>query len=210
VQNSLAIDGEPHQKMRQTRRYGAVERVDRAFPFRNDHKFNNKMQSLLVVTFLLGWRTSAWLTTCPSIATSQTFLSTKTLLATSFSEGEEERNGLVVAGECLLDVSKSAGEALIRAGRAWAMDWDEVTEELAEASQDFYKIAVKNSLYESIAQELEDASTIEGCTSVGPPSAVPNLIAIKEHLKEIAEEGGGDSVPARKAAEALHDLIETF
>jgi hypothetical protein len=168
------------------------------------------MQFLLVVTLLVIWRTSAWLITCPSIATSRVSVSSNTFIASSFSEDEEERNGLVVAGECLVDISKDAGGALIRAGQAWTVDWGDVTEELAVASQGFYKIVDRNCRYESIAQELEDASTIEGCTSVGPPSAVPNLIAIKEHLEEIAEESGGDSGPARKAAEALDALIETF
>lgn len=200
--------------MKRTRCLEAVERVDRRIFFIGDHKFKcfkNKMQLLLVVTLLVIWNTSAWLTASPSIAASRVSGLTNTYLANSSSENEEEqRNGLVVAGECLLDISSDAGGALIRAGRAWTVDWGDVTEELAEASQGFYKIVDRNRKYESIAQELEDASTIEGCTSVGPPSAVPNLIAIKERLEEISEEGGGDSGPARKAAEALDGLIETF
>jgi hypothetical protein len=42
----------------------------------------------------------------------------------------------------------------------------------------------ENLLYGSIARELEDASTIKDCISLGPPSSPPNMIAFKEILEE--------------------------
>lgn len=165
------------------------------------------MQLLLVLgTLGLLWRANAWTNSAFS-SPSRCFIS-KQIFLSSYDD-EKERNGLVVAGELLADVSENAGAALIRAGQAWTVDWSEVTEAFEVASQEFYKMVDTNKLYESIAEELEDASTIEGCTSVGPPSSVPNLIAIKEHLEAISNEGDGYD-PTGKAAEALSDLISTF
>ena len=171
----------------------------RAEPSKRHHK-TRIMIYIFVVSYLffLISTSSAW---CPGLV-SQAFVSRLNL---SLSD-EGGANGLVRAGELLSNVNENAGDALIRAGQAWSVDWNDVTVALEDASQVFYTMKDDNLLYESIAQELEDASTIEGCISIGPPSSAPNLIAIQDHLEALADADEGATV-FREAAEALNGLI---
>lgn len=154
------------------------------------------MQAFVIV--LLSTTTSAWL-----VATSPQVVPSVRRFATAYYEDEDEsKNGLVVAGEVFLSSSAihhEAGQALIRAGQAWTTDWDDVTDAFADASRAFSRQG-----YVVVAYELEDASTIEGCTSVGPPSSAPNLIAIKEQFETL------DTEEFREAARALSELIESL
>ena len=142
-------------------------------------------------------------------------------------------------------VFQMAGRAFLEAHKAWTVDWDDVTVAFLDASQHFHQISIyyddsdatgANSvndigkLYESIAAELEDASTITGCLSVGPPSSVPNLEAVRGYLYELAKlsasismsrsvkvedenEGGGDwnlSASFLEAADSFDALLSEF
>jgi hypothetical protein len=90
---------------------------------------------------------------------------------------------------------QSAGDALLQAHYSWTVDWSDVTMALEDAAVCFFRISdlfsEKNSatseLYQKIALELEDASNISCCISIGPPSSVPNLEAIRDHLLELSE-----------------------
>ena len=90
---------------------------------------------------------------------------------------------------------QSAGDALLQAHDSWTFDWTEVTMALADAATSFSKISdqfsesnsAASDLYQKISQELEDASNISGCSSIGPPSSVPNLEAIRNYLFELSE-----------------------
>lgn len=153
------------------------------------------MQGLVIV--LLSTTTSAWF-----MARSPQVVPTSVRRFATFEDQDESKNGLVVAGEVFLSSSAihhEAGGALIRAGQSWTTDWDDVTDAFADASRAFSRLG-----YDLIAYELEDASTIEGCTSVGPPSSAPNLIAIKEQFETL------DTEEFREAARALSELIESL
>ncbi|KAL7523968.1 hypothetical protein ACHAXR_000383 [Thalassiosira sp. AJA248-18] len=92
-----------------------------------------------------------------------------------------------------------AGTNLVSAGESWATDWDAVRDSMEHASTAFYDISdvfgsanIDESmplgvLFESIGRELEDISSISGCSSVGPPCSVPNLLAVEEHLIEVSK-----------------------
>lgn len=116
-----------------------------------------------------------------------------------------------------------AGHAFIKAHEAWTYDWDDVTVEFLDASKQFYQISTcyqshdksLQILYENIARELEDASTITGCLSVGPPASVPNLEAVRDSLYEVAnlsksvrffDRGNGDSFLSTNCFEAADGL----
>jgi len=99
------------------------------------------------------------------------------------------------------DAFQSAGEALLEAHNAWTQEWDDVTVALRNASEFVYKISASRrhspvhtnvgelefELYERIAGELQDASNISGCMSIGPPASVPNFEAVKSCLLELAQ-----------------------
>ena len=92
-----------------------------------------------------------------------------------------------------------AGTHLVEAGESWTTDWDSVRNSMASASQAFYDISnvfgsanidesmPLGTLFENIGRELEDISSISGCTSVGPPCSVPNLLAVEEHLTAVSK-----------------------
>ncbi|KAL7525726.1 hypothetical protein ACHAWF_001482, partial [Thalassiosira exigua] len=42
------------------------------------------------------------------------------------------------------------------------------------------------TLLEKIGTELEDITSISECTSVGPPCATPNFLALEEHLIKVS------------------------
>ena len=92
-----------------------------------------------------------------------------------------------------------AGTHLVEAGESWTTDWDSVRDSMESASQAFYDISnvfgsanidesmPLGTLFENIGRELEDISSISGCTSVGPPCSVPNLLAVEEHLTAVSK-----------------------
>ena len=92
-----------------------------------------------------------------------------------------------------------AGTYLVAAGESWDKDWNDVRDSCADAAEAFYDISnvfgsanidesiPLGTLFEKIGRELEDISDISGCTSVGPPCSVPNLLAVEEHLIEISK-----------------------
>jgi hypothetical protein len=92
-----------------------------------------------------------------------------------------------------------AGTHLVEAGESWTTDWNSVRESMESASQAFYDISnvfgsanidesmPLGTLFENIGRELEDISSISGCTSVGPPCSVPNLLAVEEHLTAVSK-----------------------
>jgi hypothetical protein len=89
---------------------------------------------------------------------------------------------------------ESVGKNFQQAGLAWAdKDWGGVTDSLGQAAVALSDYAEKTPaaastdtpplLWQRIAQELQDISTIEGCSSVGPPASIPNWVAIQEELR---------------------------
>ena len=104
-----------------------------------------------------------------------------------------EANHLVAAGNYFKGIDENVGNALCQAGIAWSSDWSQVAEALEEASTAFWDVLSKKNISptlqticRSVAQELEDISTIEGCSSIGPASSIPNWIAIHGYLEEAA------------------------
>jgi hypothetical protein len=112
------------------------------------------------------------------------------------------------------------GKAFIQSGSAWlAKDWDGVTVALEEAS-----LAISHYLREScasadaiqlwtlIAQELKDISTIEGCSSVGPPASIPNWVSIQAMLRRLAASDFSKSQDGwlEKAATEIDRLIDSI
>jgi len=93
-----------------------------------------------------------------------------------------------------------AGEALLVANTYWKVDWTETTIAFADAASAFQKIAENTSsssssssvsshsiLYQTIGDELHDASTISGCVSIGPMSCLPNLEIVQQCLQDLAD-----------------------
>ncbi|CAB9514245.1 expressed unknown protein [Seminavis robusta] len=110
------------------------------------------------------------------------------------SNEEEEGNHLITAGHYFKGIDDDVGNAMINAGKAWTTDWSLVAEALDEAASAFWDTLSKKNLpaglqtiCRSVAQELEDISTIEGCSSVGPASSLPNWIAIHGYLESAAK-----------------------
>ena len=116
---------------------------------------------------------------------------------------------------------RDAGASLVRAGSHWSDSWDAVTLSLREASESISSAAsafgggVGEEL-EAAASEMEDASNIGGCTSIGPAAAAPNLIEIGLHFMSAADmmETGkgvwrmGVSMSMREAAMEFVELAE--
>lgn len=101
-----------------------------------------------------------------------------------------------------------AGTHLVAAGESWTSDWDSVRDSMSDAAKAFYDISdvfgsanideslPLGTLFEHIGRELEDISEISGCCAVGPPCSSPNLLAVEEHLTEIAKVLKKNSVAA--------------
>jgi hypothetical protein len=138
---------------------------------------------------------------------------------------EEHPSGMLGVGQAFLELAasseggdtdlKSAGQALVRAGQAWTVDWSDVTCALEEASQALQQVASSNSNLEwtEIADELYDASSIEGCTSIGPLAISPNLERIQELLMDLCQHCSDESDDQRKelydrASKALETILE--
>ena len=105
----------------------------------------------------------------------------------------DEGKHLIAAGNYFKGIDENVGKALCQAGIAWSSDWSQVAEALEEASRAFWDVLSKKnisptlqSICRSVAQELEDISTIEGCSSIGPASSIPNWISIHRYLEEAA------------------------
>lgn len=145
-----------------------------------------------------------------------------TTVATSSTD---EGNHLIAAGNYFKGIDENVGKALCQAGIAWSSDWSQVAEALEEASRAFWDVLSKKnisptlqSICRSVAQELEDISTIEGCSSIGPASSIPNWIAIHRYLEEAAAayEGateGKDQMIYEilsKTSREVEQLIECF
>ena len=107
---------------------------------------------------------------------------------------------------------RSFGEALIEAHNSWTEDWDDVTDALLVASQSCSKIADcrDSAFYEQIAQQLQDASDISGCVSIGPAASVPNLESITESLLELARLEQDHNIKADNNGEKEHDISNSY
>lgn len=118
------------------------------------------------------------------------------------------KHPFIASGEALLsledDALQSPAQALIQAGNAWALDWEEVTFACSDAAEAFGKVTG----YEKVAEDLQDLSLIGGCTSVGPPSSVPNLLDLQRHFKELAGETGNKEF--EHVADAFGELAREF
>jgi hypothetical protein len=107
---------------------------------------------------------------------------------------EDTNNHLITAGYHFQGIDEDVGNAMIHAGKAWTTDWSQVAEALDLAAHAFWDTLSKKNLpaglqtiCRSVAQELEDISTIEGCSSVGPATSLPNWIAIHGYLESAAK-----------------------
>ena len=86
-----------------------------------------------------------------------------------------------------------AAEAIKEIGEYWSESWEAVTYAAEEASVAFYSLSNLQertelaALYRGLSGELRQISAIVGCTSVGPPSAVPNLEGLAHYLKEAGQ-----------------------
>jgi hypothetical protein len=127
--------------------------------------------------------------------------------------------GTIVAA----DIDKDLGHHFMEAGEAWSLgDWGGVTAALEQASTSLDKYITTLSsatpseqMWRTIQQELEDISTIEGCSSVGPPASIPNWISIQESLRSVAKASsiatvttGEDDHDDDKARETIHKLYQ--
>ena len=87
---------------------------------------------------------------------------------------------------------RDAGQSVTEIGQSWSLSWEAVTYAADDASSCFFALArlqedqELNKLYSASASELLAMSGIVGCTSVGPPTALPNLIALSDSLRKIA------------------------
>jgi len=114
----------------------------------------------------------------------------------SQSPETEDLDGLIGLGNAFLSLADfhdddlnivATGESLVRAGQAWTIDWSEVTVSLSEASQALRKLSPPIHAYTRIAEQLDDASTIEGCTSIGPMTVIPNLAEIQDIFFKLSQ-----------------------
>jgi hypothetical protein len=90
---------------------------------------------------------------------------------------------------------KDAGDSLSEIGEYWTESWEAVTYAAEDASSVFLALAKLQGqtqpglarLYSGSANELREISSIVGCTSVGPPTAAPNLEGLSRNLQEAAK-----------------------
>lgn len=102
----------------------------------------------------------------------------------------ERKHPLVECSEILSSLNDKSlvppARALMEAGHAWAVDWEQVTFACADAANSFEKM----EHFENIAEQLHDLSDIGGCTSVGPASSVPNLVQLQHEFHVLANKTG--------------------
>ena len=118
-----------------------------------------------------------------------------------------------------------AADALKEIGEYWSESWEAVTYAAEEASVAFYSLSNLQertelaALYRGLSGELKAISGIVGCTSVGPPSAVPNLEGLAHYLKEagqfVEKEGACKDSRAfgkalKKASKSLRALAKEY
>jgi hypothetical protein len=107
-----------------------------------------------------------------------------------------------------------------RSGSAWlAKDWDGVTVALEEASLAIFQHLRETSvsgdatrLWTVIAEELKDISTIEGCSSMGPPTSIPNWVSIQSTLRTLAalDSSNGQGDWMEEAATEIDRLLDSI
>jgi hypothetical protein len=139
---------------------------------------------------------------------------------------------LGVASSALLSLSKkvaaAGGRNAASADDGVAQDQDDSVNNNSSSSS--RRPPRLGPLWEAMAVELQDVSTIEGCSSIGPPSSLPNWIAIHDLLEKAvddsAEEGqDGSSIVSKgkdeddfaaihsilkRTGEAINDLIDSI
>lgn len=118
-----------------------------------------------------------------------------------------------------------AADALKEIGEYWSESWEAVTYAAEEASVAFYSLSNLQertelaALYRGLSGELRAISSIVGCTSVGPPSAVANLEGLAHYLKEagqfVEKEGACKDSRAfgkalKKASKSLRALAKEY
>ncbi|KAG7343260.1 hypothetical protein IV203_021205 [Nitzschia inconspicua] len=126
---------------------------------------------------------------------------------------------LIQIGTLIQDrLDENIGATIQNAGMAWLdKDWKGVTESLgqtATALTDFTRTDTRGDcdlhpLWRLVAQELEDISTIEGCSSVGPPASIPNWLAIQDGLRSTASPTSKDARWMEMAATEIDNLIDS-
>jgi hypothetical protein len=131
---------------------------------------------------------------CRSFASRRVLFGSSCVDLGTEDDEDEETNHLITAGHYFKGIDEDVGSAMIHAGKAWTTDWSKVAEALDQAAHAFWDTLSKKNLpaglqtiCRSVAQELEDISTIEGCSSVGPATSLPNWIAIHGYLESAAK-----------------------
>lgn len=88
-----------------------------------------------------------------------------------------------------------AGTSIAEIGEYWSESWEAVTYAAEDAYTHFHSLSQLQgnnnpklaTMYSAIACELKQISSIVGCTSIGPLTAVPNLVSLSETLNEVAK-----------------------
>lgn len=88
-----------------------------------------------------------------------------------------------------------AGTSIAEIGEYWSESWEAVTYAAEDAYAHFHSLSQLQgnnhpklaTMYSAIACELKQISSIVGCTSIGPLTAVPNLVSLSETLNEVAK-----------------------
>ena len=108
----------------------------------------------------------------------------------------ERKHPLVECSEILSSLNDESlappARALMEAGHAWTVDWEQVTFACADAANAFCKI----DNFDKIAEQLQDLSDIGGCTSVGPASSVPNLVSIATRVSCTGKQDWSEGIQA--------------
>jgi hypothetical protein len=125
------------------------------------------------------------------------------------------------------------GDAMIDVGEAWTMaNWEAVTYAAEEAAATLHALAryqvytntpvVLQSYCSGMGNEFRQISNIAGCSSIGPLTAVPNLLALSKYLKEIAmfvedesnlslyPDGPAVGQSIRKASASIEALVQCY
>ena len=118
-----------------------------------------------------------------------------------------------------------AADALTEIGEYWSESWEAVTYAAEEASVAFHSLSNLQqrtelaALYKGSSSELKAISAIVGCTSIGPPSAAPNLEGLAHYLKEAGKlvEKEGECKDSktfgkalRRASKSIHALAKEY